>query len=100
MAKEWTKSDLDLIATMGAIHYTPEQIADNLDGVTTAEIQEALKDPNHPVAASYRKGLNRAQLRIDAKLLEMSQQGDLEALKELQKRQRENDAKRPPFQPQ
>lgn len=95
--RAFSERELATIMSFGALHYTPRQMADNLDDITEEEIITLLKDPNSEFTKAYERGKSRAQFKIDLKLLELAQSGDLEALKLYERRLRENDAKKSPM---
>lgn len=86
-----SEKDLALVMSMGMLHYSVQQVADNLDDVREDEVRKAMFNPESEIAIAYRKGKSRAQMKLDMKLYEMAQGGDLEALKKLEIRQRENE---------
>ncbi len=94
--RDLSDREISLVMSFGALHYNARMIADNLDDISLEEVTHALKNKDSPLAKAYQKGKSRSQFKIDAKLLEQAQGGDIQAIRMLERRQREIQAEDPP----
>jgi len=74
----------DHLINFGALRYSASIIASLLDLDESACI-EALEDPKSEMHRIYKHGAQMANYRIQQKLLEMAQGGDIQAIRELKK---------------
>jgi hypothetical protein len=78
-------SQVEHVVNFGALGYGVDLMARILD-LPEKSILEAMGDTGSEFCRAYEKGEAMAGYRIDQKLLEMAQGGDIKALNELEKR--------------
>ena len=82
--RKLTKKEQDLIIDFGALNYQASKIAIILE-VDLNEIKTELQDINSEVYKLYRKGKYMADYKIDLKIFELAQTGDMKAIERFEK---------------
>lgn len=81
------------MVNMGALGYTPEIVA-SIMGFPEKEVFAELGKKDSEMSKLYLKGQNMNQYKIDLKLLEMAQSGDIKAIDKLDMRKRQMNSRR------
>lgn len=89
----YTEDTLNAVKNFGLLHYPVKKILLLIGDVTDQPIDEYqfitdFNDTTSSLYKSYQKGKAMAEYQLDKKLLEMSRNGDLEALEKYERRLR------------
>jgi hypothetical protein len=89
---EYSADQIKKIVNLGTLGYDVEKCINVMDVENEAAFKKDFLTPGTAVYKAYKKGHDIADFAIDSKLFEMARQGDINAMREFErkKRMREN----------
>lgn len=85
MARVLNEEEIKMMINMGALGYESSKIAILMD-MDVSEVETGLKDPENTLYKAYKKGEYLSEYKIDLKLLEMAQSGDIKAMERIEQK--------------
>jgi hypothetical protein len=93
---EYTADQLKKIVNLGTLGYDVEKCINVLDVEDEAAFKKEFATPGTTVYKAYKKGQDIADFAIDSKLFEMARQGDINAMREFERKKRIRENKQKP----
>jgi hypothetical protein len=86
---ETTDEFLKKMVSVGTLGYSIEKVINVLDIEDVEWFMKEFYDKSSRIHSAYQKGKDKADFKIDLKLFELAQQGDIEAFKIYERRKEE-----------
>jgi hypothetical protein len=93
---EYTSDQIKKIVNLGTLGYGLEKCLNVLDVEDPKQFAKDFDNPDSVVGKAYKKGRDIADFAIDSKLFEMARQGDINAMREFERKKRIRENKQKP----